>query len=64
MTDRQKLIYDLSLQCAVSQVSPDAKNVYLAKAVLDAFTANVHAYQGMAPDALDAALDELKKVQP
>ncbi len=32
--------------------------------MLDAFTGSVLAYKCMAPNALDAALNELKNVQP
>ena len=63
MTDRQKLIYDLALQCAAVQVSKEGyRNTSLASAMLQAFEENVTLYASMIPDKLDAALDKIKKV--
>lgn len=65
MTDRQKLIYDLSLQCAAAQYMQYTKEGKTTQAaMLDAFTGSVLAYNSMDPNALDAALNELKNVQP
>lgn len=61
MIDKQRLIYDLSLQCAVLEVQRDRKNSdYLPSMLLNAFTSAVLAYRSMSDDAIDAALEELK----
>ena len=65
MTDKQRLIYDLSLQCAAAQYTQYTKDGKTTQAaMLAAFTGSVLSYNAMAPAALDAALAELKKVQP
>lgn len=63
MTDRQKLVYDLSMQC----VSVDLKRGFPptgnpAAYVLDSFSGYVKLFNSMEPGKLDAALDTLKKV--
>lgn len=55
MTDKQRLIYDLSLQCASAQYTQYTKDGKTTQAAMLA---------ALAPAALDAALAELKKVQP
>ena len=66
MTEKQKLIYDLSMQCALYRVyETGAHDKSLAAAMLNAFTESIRAYSCMAPNALDKALeaiDDLKKV--
>ena len=63
MTDRQRLIYDLSLHCATLQVQRDCQNSdYLPGVLLDAFNSAILAYSAMSDNAIDAALEELKKV--
>ena len=65
MTEKQKLIYDLSMQCALYQVyETGAHDKPLVSTMLNAFTESVRAYSCMAPNALDEALealDDLKK---
>ena len=63
MTDKQQLIYDLSMQCARFQVEHDHKNSdYLPAEMLKAFTSAVTAYRGMSDAAISAALEVLKSV--
>ena len=63
MTERQRLIYDLSMQCARLEVERDHKNSdYLPAEMLKAFTSAVAAYRCMSGDAISAALEELKKL--
>ena len=65
MTDKEQLIYDLSMQCARFQVEHESKNIeYLPAAMLKAFTSAVNAYNCMSVDSISAALEELKKVGP
>lgn len=65
MTDKQRLIYDLSLQCAALNVqrSHSAEKTLQAE-MLDAFISYVCAYSCMDSSRLDTALEELKKAQP
>ena len=63
MTDRQKLVYDLSMQLTAAEL---AKGIPLsenpAAYVLDSFSGYVKLFNSMVPGKLDAALDALKKV--
>lgn len=63
MTDRQKLVYDLSMHCALVDFRngfPSTGNP--AASFLDSFIGYVKLFNSMEPGKLDAALDALKKV--
>lgn len=63
MTDRQKLVYDLSMHCALVDFRngfPSTGNP--AASFLDSFIGYVNLYRGMDHSKLDAVLDALKKV--
>lgn len=63
MTDRQKLVYDLSMHCALVDFRngfPSTGNP--AASFLDSFIGYINLYRGMDPSKLDAVLDALKKV--
>lgn len=63
MTDKQRLIYDLSMQCAVLQVQRDNRHdTTLQAQMLEAFTSSVTAYRLMSDATISAALEELKMV--
>lgn len=63
MTDKQQLIYDLSMQCARFQVDHDfQRDQTLQSQMLKAFTSSVEMYNAMSDAAIFAALEELKKV--
>lgn len=63
MTDKQQLIYDLSMQCARFQVEHDFhRDQTIQSQMLKAFTSAVTAYRCMSDAAISAALEELKKV--
>lgn len=63
MTDRQKLVYDLSMHCALVDFRngfPSTGNP--AASFLDSFIGYVKLFNSMEPGKLDAALDALKTV--
>lgn len=63
MTDKQKLIYDLSLQCAALHVQRgECKGHYLEADMLDCFTSSLQAYSIMDNSAFEEALKTLKMV--
>lgn len=63
MTDRQKLIYDLSMHCALVDFKSGFSSAgNPAASFLDSFVGYVNLYRSMDPSKLDAALDALKKV--
>lgn len=63
MTDKQKLIYDLSLQCAALHVQRgECAGHYLEKDMLDCFTSSLQAYSAMNSNAFEDALKTLKTV--
>lgn len=64
MTDKQRLVYDLSMQCAAIEVRDfsTADIISLQSAMLDAFVRSVCAYSAMDNEALSAALEKLKNV--
>lgn len=65
MIDKQRLIYDLSLQCAVLEVQRDRNNPEpLPKRLLEAFVSAATAYRAMCDDTINAALEELKNTLP
>lgn len=63
MTDRQKLVYDLSMQLTAAEL---AKGIPLtenpAAYALDTFTGYIALYSAMDPANLSSALADLKKV--
>lgn len=63
LTDRQKLVYDLSMQLTAAEL---AKGIPLtenpAAYALDTFTGYIALYSAMDPANFDAALSEIKKV--
>ena len=61
MIDKQRLIYDLALRCAVIHVQREHKNIYLEAEMLQAFAGSVAAYNSMDNSAFTEALEELKK---
>lgn len=64
MTDRQKLVYDLSMQLTAAEL---AKGIPLsenpAAYALDTFTGYIALYSAMDPANFDIALAKIKKVQ-
>ena len=63
MTDRQKLIYDLSLQCAALHVQRgECAGHYLEGDMLECFTSSLVAYSTMSEKAFEEALKTLKTV--
>lgn len=64
MTDNQRLVYDLSLQCAAIEVRDFSKTdiVSLQSAMLDAFVRSVCVYSAMDRESLSAALEKLKSI--
>lgn len=63
MTDRQKLVYDLSMHCALVDFRngfPSVGNP--AASFPDSFIGYVRLYSSMDPGKLDDALNALKKV--
>ena len=63
MTDRQKLIYDLSMQLTAAELAkgiPPAKNP--AAYALDTFTGYIALCSAMDATNYDAALEEIKKI--
>lgn len=64
MTDKQRLIYDLSLQCATLQVQREKRHdVTLQAQMLEAFTSSVRMYSAMCDATISSALEELKTVE-
>lgn len=62
MTDKQRLVYDLSLQCAALQVlNEKRRDATLQAQMLEAFTSSVKMYRAMSEATISAALEELKK---
>lgn len=64
MTDEQRLVYDLSIQCAAICVRdfPKTDSLSLQSAMLDAFTRSVCIYSAMDKESLSFALEKLKSV--
>ena len=64
MTDEQRLVYDLSMQCAAIQVRDFSATdiVSLQSAMLDAFVRSVCVYSAMGKESLSAALEKLRNV--
>lgn len=63
MTDTQKLVYDLSLQCAALDVQRNFRNeTSLEVAMLHSFIASVQTYACMDSSTLANAVAELKKI--
>ena len=63
MTDKQKLIYDLSLQAAALHVQRgECSGHYLEADLLDCFTSSLQAYSVMDSSAFEEALETLKTV--
>lgn len=63
LTDKQKLIYDLSLQCAALHVQRgDCTGHYLEADMLDCFTSSLQAYSVMDSTAFEEALETIKTV--
>ena len=64
MTDRQRLVYDLSLQCALYNLLKREKtiadDIALRNEMLKQFSGFVNSYSAMLPDSLDAALNDLQ----
>lgn len=62
LTDKQRLIYDLSLQCAALSVQRSHNSSQTLQAeMLESFIASVQMYRCMDDSALEAVLEELKK---
>lgn len=61
MIDKQRLIYDLALQCAAIHVQREPQNRYLEAEMLEAFAGSIAAFNCMDKSAFTAALEELKK---
>lgn len=63
MTDKQRLVYDLSMQCALFDLQrTHGGKINLAGELLDAFTSYVLFYSCMDSSRLQEALDTLKKI--
>lgn len=64
VTDKQRLIYDLSMQCAAIEVRDFSKTdiISLQSAMLDAFVRSVCMYSAMDSETLSGALERLKNV--
>lgn len=61
MTDKQQLIYDLSMQCARIQVEHDTQRDRTLQAqMLDAFTSSVDMYRAMSDATISDTLEKLK----
>lgn len=63
MTDKQRLVYDLSMQCALFDLQREhGGNMDLAGELLDTFTAYILRYSRMDSAALQNALDAIRKI--
>lgn len=64
MTDRQRLVYDLSMQCAAIQVRDFSETdiTSLQSAMLEAFVKSVCVYSAMDDETLSSALEKLKNI--
>ena len=63
MTDKQKLVYDLSMQCALWDMLKRKEPVMSVPGdMLKAFTDAVRGYCCMDPNTLESVLSQLEKV--
>lgn len=61
MTDRQKIVYDLSLRAAMIHIQQDGIHSSVEGDLLDALSESLSTYSCMTPAALDEIVDALKK---
>ena len=61
LTDRQKLIYDLSMRAAMIHLQADGVHESVEGDLLDALSESISMYEHMAPGNIDEIMDALKK---